>query len=64
MAARAWWSPGSNDRIGESAAGVGNYITGNGGNGVWITGPGATGNLVEGNNLGLGKASGNVGHGS
>ena len=43
----------SNNTIGGSAAGDGNVISGNGGGGVSLQGGGTTGNLVEGNTIGL-----------
>ena len=43
----------SNNTIGGSAAGDGNVISGNGGGGVSLQGGGTTGNLIEGNTIGL-----------
>ena len=45
-------SPASDNTIGGTAAGSGNVIAGNDGDGVEITGSSATGNLVEGNDIG------------
>ena len=46
----------SANTIGGTAAGAGNVISGNSGDGVLITGTGATGNLIEGNYIGTNAA--------
>ena len=43
---------GSNNTIGGSTAGSGNIISGNGNDGLQIAGSGATGNVVQGNDIG------------
>jgi hypothetical protein len=59
------WSASGNT-VGGATAGAGNVISGNAGHGVLIAAPGTTGNVVEGNLIGLavgGDALGNAGDG-
>ncbi len=42
----------SNNLVGGTAAGAGNLISANGGNGIYISDPGTSGNAVEGNRIG------------
>ncbi len=59
---------GPNNTIGGTANGAGNVISGNVGNpsdlntgsGVWITGPAATGNVVQGNLIGVDATGENI----
>jgi hypothetical protein len=56
----------TNNVIGGTAAGLRNFISGNSGEGVLIANSGTTGNLVQGNTIGLnffGAAAGNSNHG-
>jgi parallel beta-helix repeat protein len=46
----------ANNRIGGSAAGEGNVISGNGQGGIYLAGAGTTGNLIQGNRIGTNAA--------
>ena len=57
------WAGATNNTIGGTAAGAGNVISGNNGEGVRITDTGTTGNVVQGNLIGT-NAAGTAGIGN
>ncbi len=65
LAGVALWNAASNNTIGGTAAGAGNLISGNGGDGLSIGDTGTTGNLIQGNLIGVNaSATSTIGNGA